>query len=571
MKWLANLRMVYKLGLLLAIAVVTVVVLVLTGYFGLREANRELELMYSERLVPMDMVNEAGFAMRRVDSATLELLLNREEAKKSGYEAILNEQYGKVNDMLTQIAAMNLDPRVNSGVQAIQQPQAQHRESLQQIIGLARQNKYAEAQTVYATRFDPVTVKMVKDLQGLNELFDQLAAENLRHTRAEFVQAIWIDSIIALACLLLLLAGGFAVTRAITAPVSAMVVLCERFAAGDFRLQEKQPERHDEIGRLAGAMEQMREKLRDLMKQVANSAEQLAAASEQLTASAEQSAQAATQIAVSITDVAKGADEQLTATADTSAVVEQMSAGAEEMAASAAQVAAQSAEVGAKAAAGGESVEKAVGQMGQIEKTSQLVAESINTLGEQSQEIGQIVDTIAGIAGQTNLLALNAAIEAARAGEHGRGFAVVAEEVRKLAEQSQEAAKQIAQLIGNIQTDTEQAVANMTAGGREVKAGIEAVGVMGQTFHEIVNLVGQANEKIEGLSQAAQQIAVGSQNIVADVQRIDALSKDAASNSQTVSAATEEQSASMQQIAASSQSLAHLAQDLQTAVSRFQI
>lgn len=350
-----------------------------------------------------------------------------------------------------------------------------------------------------------------------------------------------------------------------------MVALCEQFAAGDFRAQEQQPDRRDEIGRLAGAMERMRENLRGLMRQVTNSAEQLAAASEQLTASADQSAQAATQIAMSITEVAKDADGQLHATADTSAVVKQMSAAAEEMAASAAQAAAQSAEAGTKAAAGGGSVEQAVSQMGEIEKTSQLVAKSIDTLGEQSKEIGQIVDTIAGIAGQTNLLALNAAIEAARAGEHGRGFAVVADEVRKLAEQSQEAAKQIAGLIGNIQGDTEQAVANMVTGSKDVKAGMAAVGVMGQTFREIVDLVELANGKIGELSLAAQQIAAGSQNIVAAVQRIDTLSKDAAGNSQTVSAATEEQSASMEQIAASSQSLAHLAQDLQTAVSHFQI
>ena len=86
------------------------------------------------------------------------------------------------------------------------------------------------------------------------------------------------------------------------------------------------------------------------------------------------------------------------------------------------------------------------------------------TLGDRSQEVGQIVDTISGIAGQTNLLALNAAIEAARAGEQGRGFAVVAEEVRKLAEQSQEAAKHIADLISHIQADTEDAVQAMQEG-----------------------------------------------------------------------------------------------------------
>lgn len=572
MKWFANLRMVIKLAMLIGIAAAAFFILVAEGYYNLKEANRQLNQMYNERLVPMDKINDAGFAMRRVDSAVLELMLNRDEGKKAAYEAVINEQYQQTSDILSQVEAMNPDAKITGGLQAIKQPQPQHREFLRQIISLVRENNYAQAQVVYTTQFDPLTVKMVKDLQALNEYFDQLSAESLRQMQADFSRAVWTNAVVVLVCLLLLLAGGFAVTREITGPAARMVAMCERFAAGDFRHQETGLDgRKDEMGRLSEAMNSMRENLCNLLKQVAYSAEQLAAASEQLTASADQSAQAATQIAVSITDVAKGAGDQLQATADTSAVVQQMSAGAEEMAANAALVTAQASEAGEKASAGSQSVEKAVSQMGQIEKTTQLVARSIDTLGEQSKEIGQIVDTIAGIAGQTNLLALNAAIEAARAGEHGRGFAVVADEVRKLAEQSQDAAKQIAQLIGNIQKDTDQAVANMTEGSQEVKAGIAAVGVMGQTFHEIVELVTQANGKVGELSLAAQQIASGSQNIVTAVQRIDELSKDAAGNSQTVSAATEEQSASMEQIASSSQSLAHLAQDLQTAVSRFQI
>ena len=168
-------------------------------------------------------------------------------------------------------------------------------------------------------------------------------------------------------------------------------------------------------------------------------------------------------------------------------------------------------------------------------------------------------------------MALNAAIEAARAGEQGRGFAVVAEEVRKLAEQSEAATKQISALIGGIQGDTEQAVAAMDNGTREVKLGAEVVNAAGQAFNEIVGLVTQVSDQVKEVSDTIEQMAVGSQQIVGSVNKIDKLSKEAAGQAQNVSAATEEQSASMEEIASSSQSLAQLAIDLRDAVGKFHV
>ncbi|WP_371363682.1 methyl-accepting chemotaxis protein [Sporomusa rhizae] len=209
--------------------------------------------------------------------------------------------------------------------------------------------------------------------------------------------------------------------------------------------------------------------------------------------------------------------------------------------------------------------------MAQIEETVRNSAQVVAKLGERSKEIGQIVDAISGIAGQTNLLALNAAIEAARAGEQGRGFAVVAEEVRKLAEQSQEAAKKIAGLIGEIQGDTDKAVASMNDGTREVNVGADVVNAAGVAFREIIDMVSQVSSQIKEISAAIQQMASGSQQIVGSVKKIDDLSKSSAGEAQNVSAATEEQLASMEEIASASQALAQLAQDLQVAVARFRV
>ncbi|MEN6566702.1 MAG: methyl-accepting chemotaxis protein [Veillonellales bacterium] len=373
--------------------------------------------------------------------------------------------------------------------------------------------------------------------------------------------------------IVLILAAVFIIgyARRIAKPIKALAAAANRIAGGDISQTKLDIHSNDEIGLLGQSFEQMTQNLREIIQKVQGATEQVSASSEELTASSEQSTQAANQIAVSITDVAAGSTAQMEAANESSAVVEQMSASIQQIAANANQVADQSGQAADKAKEGDKTVEKAVNQMTQIEDTVNTSAQVVVKLGERSKEIGQIVDTISGIAGQTNLLALNAAIEAARAGEQGRGFAVVAEEVRKLAEQSQDAAKKIAELIGEIQGETDKAVIAMNEGTQEVKAGADVVNAAGTAFREIMNVVTQVSDQVKEISASIQQMATGSQHIVNSVSKIDELSKKSASESQSVSAAAEEQLASMEEIASSSQALAKLAQDLQTAVAGFRL
>jgi methyl-accepting chemotaxis protein len=361
------------------------------------------------------------------------------------------------------------------------------------------------------------------------------------------------------------------VARRIAKPIQTVEAAANRIAAGNISQIELDIHSNDEIGRLGKSFEQMNRNLRSLIRDVQAATEQVSASSEELTASSEQSAQAANQIAASITNVAASADEQMEAADAASAVVEQMSASIQQIAASASQVAAQSAQAAEKAKDGDKAVAKAITQMDQIQETVTASAQVVSKLGERSKEIGQIIDTISGIAGQTNLLALNAAIEAARAGEQGRGFAVVAEEVRKLAEQSQDAAKKIAELIGEIQRDTDKAVVAMDDGTREAKTGTAVVTTAGFAFREIAALVTHVSGQVKDISSTLQQMAAGSQQIVGSVRKIDELGSKSAGEAQGVSEAAEEQLASMEEIAASSQALAKLAEDLQSAVNGFRV
>lgn len=330
-------------------------------------------------------------------------------------------------------------------------------------------------------------------------------------------------------------------------------------------------ESNDELGTIAREMNKMLDSICHIIGKVHTEAEKLAVSSEELSISVSQSAQAANQVATSITQVAGGTENQVIVVDNTAHVVEHMSDGIRYVANCTDQVAESSAQAAEKAKAGALSIEKAVSQMLMVEQTVNSSAGVVTKLGERSKEIGQIVDTISGIASQTNLLALNAAIEAARAGEQGRGFAVVAEEVRKLAEQSQDAAKRIAELISEIQGETNDAVVAMDRGTQEVKVGTEVVNTAGSAFGDIAEIVTHVSGQVTEITAAIHRVVSDSQQIVTAVREINDLSKEAAGEAQTISAAIEEQSASMQQMEIASKGLAEIAQSLKEVISSFKV
>ena len=364
---------------------------------------------------------------------------------------------------------------------------------------------------------------------------------------------------------------GIVLSNKISKQIITVAENAEEIAKGNLKIGKFENNSKDEIGQLSRAFQTMSSNLIHLVQQVSLSSTQVAASSQQLSAGAEQSAQASQQVAIAIMEVSVGAEKQLNAVNETSAAVQQISAGIEQMLENAKIVVSSSERTAFSAKDGSQAIDRTIQQIFNIEKTVTESAEVVSNLGERSKEIGQIVDTISGIAEQTNLLALNAAIEAARAGEQGRGFAVVADEVRKLAEQSQVASQQIAILINEIQQDTQKAVLSMNEGTHQVKLGTEVAQTAGQAFHEISTLVDEVSSQVAEISEEIEQMALGSQRIVSSISEIYDTSRDITGQTQTVSAATEEQAASFEEIASSSQVLATMADELQESLKKFTI
>ena len=315
----------------------------------------------------------------------------------------------------------------------------------------------------------------------------------------------------------------------------------------------------------------MVESMQKMIRKIKTTATDVAGSSEELTANANQSAQVTQSVAQSITEVAEAAEKQADIVHKSNETIEEFQKGLEEAITNQRHAREQTQATAEKAAEGNAFVQSTVEQMNSIAQTVQQTSEIVSKLGERSKEIGNIVEIISNISGQTNLLALNAAIEAARAGEHGRGFAVVAEEVRKLAEESQNASQKISELIQSIQDETDQAVASMEEGRREAEKGKENVTATGESFSEILQMVEDVKKASLVVSDHVLHLRENMGTIINGMTEVDASAKGIGSESQNVSAATEEQAAGMEEIASSSRSLADMANDLQTETDQFKV
>lgn len=540
------------------------------GFYSAKKIAGLTEEIFRNGMLPIEYMDEVRLISKDTESKLLELIQLNDAAQQQAIIKAIDENTKAINKLQEQYKNVELSSFQKEKFAELEKELPAYRKARSEVIALAIAGKKQEAFALYEAS-KPIFAKSL-DIRA--ELAKYNQKQGLELNQASGKEAAFaITAILGVTVMALLLLGilSFLLAKSISAPIGQILAMINEIASGNFRGGQATYIAKDEVGLLAVAVTKMRENVRELIRKTNQSTEQVAASSQELSASAEQTAQASTHIAQSISNVAAGAEKQLIAVDATASVVKQMLLTMQQIGSSTATVTESSAQSANAAQAGSNAVNNAIKQMGQIEAAVTRSAQVVAKLGDRSKEIGQIVDAISNIAGQTNLLALNAAIEAARAGDLGRGFAVVAEEVRKLAEQSQEAAKQIAGLISEIQQDTNSAVIAMNEGTQEVRKGSEVVNAAGGNFQEIYRSVNSVSQQLKDISSAIQQAVTASQQIESSVREIEGVSREAAGQSQSVSAATEQQSATMEQIAASSQALATLAEELTQAVNRFKV
>ena len=378
-------------------------------------------------------------------------------------------------------------------------------------------------------------------------------------------------AILTIIGILLIVFANIKLSNRITGQIVRIKEHADQLSEGNLCVEALPVESADEMGTLANAFNTMSHNIRELIRKMAATAEQVAAASEELTAGAQQSAEAANHVAATVGEVSNGMDNQLKSVDNAKRDVDIVYTDITQVTEKTQQITSNSAKTSEAAQHGEKLMSSAMNKMEHIETSVSEAANVVKKLGENSKQIGAIVDAISAIADQTNLLALNAAIEAARAGEHGRGFAVVAEEVRKLAGESQKSAEEIKDRISTIQTDTEQAVISMQGGTEEVQQGTAAIREVGKQFADIMRMVDEIKTQIDDVSASVNTVSGGATRIVQAVDDIDTVSRETSEHTKTISDATEEQSASTEEIASASRSLATMAMELQEATNKFKI
>ena len=345
----------------------------------------------------------------------------------------------------------------------------------------------------------------------------------------------------AIAVLLGIIAAYF-ITRIIVGPLTASVTTLNRLADGDLTV-EVESHSKDEIGQLMSAMKHMATSLREIMTNIMGGTNQLATAAEELAAVTE--------------DTSSGVNELMAETEQVATAMNEMSATVSEVSSNA-SLAASSTEEGRKVAADGRAiVMQTIDAINTLADNVTRSTEVINNLKQESNNIGTVLDVISGIAEQTNLLALNAAIEAARAGEQGRGFAVVADEVRTLAQRTQQSTDEIQSMITSLQNGANEAVGVMNTSQEQTHHTVAQAGQAGQALDEIMHLVEQIADMTTQIASAAEEQS--------------ATSGAVSESMNNISQVTERSAAGANQLAASSSELAQLGEHLRDQVARFKV
>lgn len=360
----------------------------------------------------------------------------------------------------------------------------------------------------------------------------------------------------------------YIIIRSIIAPIDDLKEKAITISNGDLT-QSIKVKSTDEIGQLAQAFIAMQENLKILIQKIEQNAEQVAASAEQLSASSEETTAVTEQVSTSIQQVSASVEKQKESVDASVHALSEVSDGAVHIAEFSSKVSELTNEATKQAHDGGQSIEKIVNQMKSIHESVLESHQTIQSLNERSKQINSILNIITGIAQQTNLLFLNASIEAARAGEHGKGFAVVANEVKKLAEQSHESAKDIHEIISAIQHDTENTVAIMAQISKQVENGVEVSNEAVTKFTGIIQSMEQVTPQMEEVSATAQQVSASIHETTSNANEIALLAQGNAAASEEVAASAEEQLGAIEEIAASAQALTELAEELQIVIAKF--
>ncbi len=536
----------------------------ITAFTAASTLNKNGMEMYQDKVIPISALGKIGKYAENTRVNMVSAVLNNDPSFTEQAERNLKE----IQETIQIIEGSNLTTNEQIVFEQFQSSWNQFSSIVENNISFIRSNKYEEAREGLKKGGVPFSEasKLILELMEINEnLASNLMVENQRSFHmTQLLLLIVIITAIALS-IVIAIVGANAIVR----PIQMLVEHMEKVTNGDLTMNELTVKNKDEIGKLVKQFNEMVSGLRRIITVIVRTSEEVAATSQEMAASTEQVTTASSEVSNSTHQVAKDAESGSQSVLETSQALLELS--------SLIQIAknkATSAELNSKttlatAEEGKETVLEVVSRMNNIKAKTLETEELITGLNKYTKEITLITETISQIANQTNLLALNAAIEAARAGEAGKGFAVVADEVRKLAEQSNKSAAEVAEIILKVIESTKATVAATNQSRTEVDEGVAVVSKAGDALAKIMDAVQSTVENVSEIVNVTDEEVATSDKIVSLIDNLASFIENTAANAEQVSAATEETYASMQTIAASTEQLSAMAVELKSQVDNF--
>ncbi|MHA6573885.1 methyl-accepting chemotaxis protein [Pseudomonas yamanorum] len=517
--------------------------LIVVGLFGLGQMAklRESALIIEESWMPsIENIHDSAAYVASIRLEALRLLTTDESRVRDNSRNLITRQRGDLEELLNRHETLLSSEQECDLLKQLKANVASYMTIVAQMIQLVDQDQQQNAMDLLNSRLAPQGMVLNKSLEDMIT-FNQKGVEDAATSAAQmYTSAQWVVGSIIVTALMATLLLAWLLTRSITTPIGQALTVARTIASGDLS-RPIVVEGKDEPAQLLSALATMQTNLQDTLRGISESSQQLASAAEEMSSVMEQST--------------RGLQAQNDEIEQAATAVTQMSAAVDEVAGNAVSSAEASKASDEDSKHGHYQISETISSIQNLVDEVLEASTKAEGLAVQAQDISKVLEVIRGIAGQTNLLALNAAIEAARAGEAGRGFAVVADEVRSLAQRTQDSTEEIEQMINGIQQSTQDTVGALNSSAEHAGQTLQRANSAGCALEKITAAISQISQRNLVIASAAEQQALVAREVDRSLVNIRNLS------TQTAAGAT--------QTSAASQELSRLAVDLNGLVTRF--
>lgn len=566
---LRNSKVGTKLNILIAISSIACIVLSLIGFLGLERGKNTSSNMYEDNLLPIEWIGIVESNFYHVNMNFMEIMLSKDEKRMN---ELIREMDGirKENDhLLKQFEAKVISTKEKELYNTFHETFNELRTQMKKAQELGKSNN-EEAYAYYLKEIEP---NMQKSIQSIRELiiYNSNDAELLQKGNNSGAQNTMIMFVsISILAILIIMLIGYIIKLTIRKPLALLQNDMEKVAAGD--LTTRTPYKaNNELGHIVQSFNSMLDNLQQLIANVKMTTQEVISSTEGVLQDTKQASNISAEVVQTVLEVKTKIEGQVTSVQESSSSMEEITTGVQTVAESSAVVAEVAVTTTEQINIGSEVINHSILQMNSVHDVVEETSKVINKLVTRTQQIDTALAAITNIAEQTNLLALNAAIEAARAGENGKGFAVVAAEVRDLAEQSKESAKEVNHLIKSIQQDTQDTVNVMQKGQQKAVEGKEAAYKANQTFLSIMKDIDKITGQIQEVSAATEEMSAGTEEVNASLSLVSETAADVKKETLQTVKSIQSQAVSIEQISIQSNKMKEKVEELTELVSKFNI